>query len=198
MQTIPLFPLNLVLYPGTQLPLQIFEPRYTDLVGECLKNDSGFSVCCIKKGSEVGEHASCHDVGTYAKIIDWSQLENGLLGITVQAERRFFVESYSRRANTLLQGDISWLDDGEGDLIEERFEVLRDFMLKVLEHYEITYQDQDRKLNESGWLSYRLAEYLPFALEEKQALLELNNNTLRLQRIHTVLDENDFSYEVKS
>ena len=85
MQTIPLFPLNLVLYPGAQLPLQIFEPRYTDLVGECLKNDSGFGVCCIKEGSEVGEHASCHDVGTYAKIIDWSQLENGLLGITVQA-----------------------------------------------------------------------------------------------------------------
>ena len=197
-QTIPLFPLNLVLFPGAHLPLQIFEPRYTDLVGECLKNDSGFGVCCIKEGSEVGEHATCHDVGTYAKIIDWSQLDNGLLGITVEAEQRFVVENYSRRANTLLQGEVSWLEDKPGDVIEERFEVLRDFMVRVLDHYEISYQDQDRKINENRWLSYRLAEYLPFALDEKQALLELDDNNLRLQRIHNVLEENDFSYEVKA
>ena len=198
MQTIPLFPLNLVLFPGAHLPLQIFEPRYTDLVGECLKNDSGFGVCCIEEGSEVGEHATCHDVGTYAKIIDWSQLDNGLLGITVEAEQRFVVENYSRRANTLLQGEVSWLEDKPGDVIEERFEVLRDFMVRVLDHYEISYQDQDRKINDNRWLSYRLAEYLPFALDEKQALLELDDNNLRLQRIHNVLEENDFSYEVKA
>ena len=54
MQNIPLFPLHTVLYPHGRMPLQIFEPRYLDLVSECMKTDTGFGVCLIKQGAETG------------------------------------------------------------------------------------------------------------------------------------------------
>ncbi len=194
LEKIPLFPLNLVLFPGSSLPLQIFEPRYTDLVSECLKSDSGFGICCIREGSEVGEHANCFEVGTFVKITDWSQLDNGLLGITVEAQKRFQVQSYSRRENTLLEGQITWLTDEDGGEITQEYHALRDFMTRVFEHYEIIFDEDSYKINESLWLGYRLAEYLPLSVEEKQALLELTDSEQRLQRIQKVLEENKFDY----
>ena len=193
-EKIPLFPLNLVLFPGTRLPLQIFEPRYTDLVSECLKADSGFGICCIREGGETGEHASCFDTGTFVRIIDWSQLDNGLLGITVEAKKRFRVQSYSRRENSLLEGEITWLEDENGGQISEKYHALRDFMARVFDHYEITFDEDSYKINEPLWLGYRLAEYLPLAVEEKQALLELADSEQRLQRIQQMLEENNFDY----
>ncbi len=195
---IPLFPLNLVLFPGARLPLQIFEPRYTDLVSECLKTDSGFGICCIKEGSEVGEHASCFEIGTFVKIIDWSQLDNGLLGITVEAQKRFHVQSYSRRENTLLEGEIVWLVDEDGGQITEKYYALRDFMTRVFEHYEIVFDEDNYKINEPLWLGYRLAEYLPLAVEEKQTLLEFADSEERLQWIQQVLEENKFDYRTQT
>ena len=54
MEKIPLFPLHLVVFPGSRLPLRIFEPRYTDLVSECLQGDKGFGICLINEGRDVG------------------------------------------------------------------------------------------------------------------------------------------------
>ena len=86
MQTVPLFPLHTVLYPDGQLPLRIFEPRYVDMVSECLKTNSGFGVCLIKQGAETGSAATCFNIGTYAEIIDFSRQTNGLLTITIQGK----------------------------------------------------------------------------------------------------------------
>ncbi len=193
METIPLFPLNLVLLPGASLPLRIFEPRYTDLVSECLRNDSGFGVCFIKEGDEVGGDAQCHKVGTYARIVDWSRLENGLLGITVQASRRFKVEQFSERANKLLQGEIQWLDENENCEMGPQYLALQELMSRVLDHYEISYEDQAQKLEDPTWLGYRLAEFLPLDPCAKQALLEINNTMERLGQLKQVLDENNFA-----
>ena len=71
MSSIPLFPLNTVLYPHGRLPLRIFEPRYLDMVSDCMKTDSGFGVCLIKQGAETGPAATCFNTGTYAEIIDF-------------------------------------------------------------------------------------------------------------------------------
>ena len=68
---VPLFPLSTVLYPGGQLQLRIFEPRYLDLVRECTRTGSAFGVCLILEGREVGVPALPAAVGTLAHITDF-------------------------------------------------------------------------------------------------------------------------------
>ena len=87
---IPLFPLGTVLFPGGPLPLRIFEARYIDLVRRCMREGSGFGVVLILDGTEAGDTpAQICDVGTYARIVDFSGEPGGLLGIEARGERRF-------------------------------------------------------------------------------------------------------------
>ncbi len=192
MQTIPLFPLHQVLFPGGKLPLRIFEPRYIDLVSECLRADSGFGVCCIRQGKEVGGGARCYDVGTYARIVDWSQLDDGLLGITTQAERRFRVQQFSARSNTLLEARIQWLEEDDVCDIGDDYHTLQLLLTSIFEHYGISYEDQKQRLKEAGWLGYRLAELLPLELHDRQVILEMDDSLMRLAKLEQMLNETEF------
>jgi len=93
---IPLFPLNTVLFPGGPLPLRIFEARYVDMVSSCLKEDSPFGVLLIRDGGETG-NATTHEIGTLARIVDWYQGSDGLLGVTAVGEQRFRLLSSHRQ-----------------------------------------------------------------------------------------------------
>jgi 4-hydroxy-3-polyprenylbenzoate decarboxylase len=81
-----LFPLGTVLFPGGPLPLRIFETRYIDLVRRCMRDGMGFGVVLIREGVEAGGAATTFDVGTYARIVDFSQQPDGLLGISCLGE----------------------------------------------------------------------------------------------------------------
>ena len=96
---VALFPLSTVLYPGGPLPLRIFEPRYLDMISDCLKNDKPFGVLLIRSGSDTGP-ATTYEVGTLARITDWYQGSDGLLGITAVGEQRFRLISVKRRSPT--------------------------------------------------------------------------------------------------
>lgn len=197
MEIIPLFPLNLVLFPGGQLPLRIFEPRYTDMVSECLRTDTGFGVCFIKQGTEVGGGAQCYDTGTYAKIVDWNRLDDGLLGITAVAERRFRVERFSQRPNRLLQGHIRWLEEDQNCEIGDNYQTLQALLTRVLDHFEIRYEDQAQRLEDPAWLGFRLAEFLPLQSSTKQALLEMEDSLQRLAQLQRVLNETNIEETVE-
>ena len=189
MHNIALFPLNLVLFPGTILPLRIFETRYVDLVSECLREDTGFGICAIREGSEVGGGAICYETGTYGKIIDWTQLDDGLLGITVEAQKRFQVQAFSERRNKLLEGEIIWLED-DAVPTDESFALLQALLQRILEHYEIEVAELNDKLSDAAWLSYRLAEYLPLDSKVKQGLLETHESVARLTELERLLGDN--------
>ena len=106
MNRLPLFPLNTVLFPGGLLPLKIFEPRYLDLVSDCMRNNTGFGICLISEGQEAGEPATVHEIGTMVNIVDWERRSDGLLGILVHGERRFRVKSTRTEKNGLLVADV--------------------------------------------------------------------------------------------
>jgi Lon protease-like protein len=84
MSELPLFPLSGVLLPFGRIPLQIFEQRYLDLVRDCMKSGTDFGVVWIRRGEEVAQRGrvapDLGDYGTCARIVDWDQLPNGLLG----------------------------------------------------------------------------------------------------------------------
>ena len=85
----PLFPLNTVLFPQARLPLQIFEPRYREMIDRCLKEDLAFGVLLIKEGAEVGGPATPYQIGTVARIVDSARSPDGKMNIVVAGIMRF-------------------------------------------------------------------------------------------------------------
>lgn len=190
-QRIPLFPLNTVLFPGGCLPLRIFEARYLDMVSQCLRTDQGFGVCLIRKGSEVGGAAQCFETGTYARIVDWNQQADGLLGIKVSGEQRFRIIHSAISANKLLEAEIEWLQDEPPLDLPDDFQPLREMFIQLVQQLRLPYQDELEKSADAVWLGHRLAELLPFELEIKQALLELPDSIERMQHLQTLVNETD-------
>ncbi len=93
--TLPLFPLNTVLFPGMPLPLQVFEERYLQMMSECLDKQQPFGVALIKKGREVGETAAPHRIGTSAIITEAAKRSDGRLDIIAIGYQRFRILSLS-------------------------------------------------------------------------------------------------------
>jgi len=181
---LPLFPLRTVLVPGGRLSLQIFEPRYLDMVRECGRNDSGFGVCLILDGNETGRAPEHARIGTLARIEDFNTLPNGLLGLLTRGERRFRVRSTRVRDNGLLVGAVDWLEEAPVLAVPEPFSLLPEILGRFLEKAGDQFPGWDtRQLDDASWVGYRLTELLPFNALEKQALLELDDPMLRLQRL---------------
>ena len=188
MEKIPLFPLNVVLYPDSILPLRIFEIRYIDMISECLRTQKGFGINLIREGNETGQAALCFDIGTYAEIIDWNKQDDGLLGIVVRGQQRYRVEKYSVRDNNLLEGEIRRID-AEAELsCSSEYEPLQQLLRKAIEHYELPYGEEIEKITDVSWLGNRLSELLPLERMTKQELLELNDPAERLQMLHELID----------
>lgn len=184
---VPLFPLRTVLYPGGPLPLRIFEPRYLDMVSKCLKASSPFGVLLIKSGSETGP-ASTYDIGTLARITDWYQGSDGLLGITAVGDERFRLLSSSRQPDGLAIGDIEIIPTETTRTLPDEFRPLANILSGVLDDLGRLYEPLDKKFDDAGWVGYRFAEILPISPEQKQNCLEADDPVRRLEMMREVLD----------
>lgn len=181
---LPLFPLRTVLVPGGRLPLQIFEPRYLELVRDCARDGAGFGVCLILEGSEAGAPPQHTSIGTLATIRDFDTLPNGLLGIVVEGGERFRVLSTRVRHNGLLTGAVSWLPAAPPTRVADEHLVLVQILERLLEQVGDRYPDWRREqLEDAQWVGFRLTELLPLADLEKQSLLGLDDPGIRLQRL---------------
>ena len=103
--TLPLFPLNTVLFPGMTLPLRIFEHRYLQMVHDCLEGDPVFGVLLIKEGQEAGEAAVPYEVGTTARILSVERASPDELHIVTLGEERFLLHGVSHDKPYLV-GDV--------------------------------------------------------------------------------------------
>jgi Lon protease-like protein len=190
---IPLFPLNTVLFPGGVLPLRIFEARYVDMIGECMRTQTGFGVCAIRSGSEVGRAADCYAVGTLASIQDFDTGEDGLLHIIARGERRFRIVDKRIEPGKLLRARIAWLEDSGSETLPDNRRPLADFLAKLLERAGEPYTGLTTDYDNAAWVAGRLTELLPFALDDKQRLLELDAPLDRLETLYNSLLAEDVS-----
>jgi uncharacterized protein len=189
--TLPLFPLNTVLFPGGPLPLRIFETRYTDMVRRCMRERSSFGVLLIRGGAEVGSVTSTAEIGTSARIVDFYLLPDGLLGITCLGERRFRVHGRSRQSDGLNLGDIEWLAQESDVQLPAEHHHLGQLLRRVLPELSELYQNVPKNFDDAGWVSSRLAEILPLELSDKQSLLEMDDPLVRLARVAPLIKRNE-------
>jgi uncharacterized protein len=179
--SIALFPLNMVLFPEGSLPLRIFETRYLDMVRRCMREDQGFGVVLIREGREVGTaDIETYEVGTMAKITDFHQLPDGLLGLSCVGEGRFRILRHSRQPDGLHLGSVEWLDSEPAMPVPPRHARLAELLRTVLPQLGEVYTDIQMRLDDAAWVGHRLAEILPLPLKDKQTYLEINDPIQRL------------------
>jgi len=183
---VPLFPLNTVLFPGGPLPLRIFESRYIDMISRCMKTESTFGVLLIKDGRESGQ-ASTFDTGTLARIVDWYQGSDGLLGVTAVGEQRFRLLSTRKQDDGLNIGTVEEIAAEPAAPLPDEYEYLRPILGNVLDDLGRLYESLPRSDDDAVWLSYRFVEILPIDLMQKQMLLESSDTLARLELIDELM-----------
>lgn len=184
----PLFPLSTVLFPGGQLQLRIFEPRYLDMIRDCTRQGAGFGVCLILQGSEVGDPAIPAAIGTLAHITDFHHREDGLLGLVVEGKERFRVLHTRARSNGLLLGHVDVWPAEPGITVPVEFALLQTILERLIDHMAPQWRHvPTSQYDDASWLGFRLAELLPLQCAEQQHLLELTDPVQRLAELRDML-----------
>lgn len=182
-ERIALFPLRTVLFPQGLLPLRIFETRYLDMIRRVMREDSGFGVVLILDGAEIGKVGEVARVGTFAKVVDFDQLPDGLLKIVARGERRFRIIGRDMQPDGLHLADVQWLPDvpetvGEGDYSE-----LTATLQAALAELGADYPVGPLRANDALWLAGQLGQLLPVPAATRQKILEVDGARERLRRI---------------
>lgn len=185
----PLFPLNTVLFPGCILDLQIFEARYLDMVSACMRRGEGFGVVALLEGREVGEAARRFStLGCEALIRDFQQRPNGLLGIRVEGGRRLRVGEVGVQADQLTLAEVNWLDEAEDAPLLAEHADLAALLSALAEHPLVAGLSMGGVVAGQQALANQLAYLLPFSIEQKLQLLQLDAPLQRLELIQHLLD----------
>ena len=177
----PLFPLSTVLYPQGPLPLRIFETRYVDMVRRCMKSDSGFGVVLIVKGREAGSAAVTASIGTEARIVDFDQLEDGLLGLTCIGQQRIRVTRAWQQADGLHVAEVEDLPADPVRRVPADCAELKSVIEKVWPELAGPYAHVPPRFDDAGWVANRLAELAPLDASIRQSLLEASDPEERLR-----------------
>jgi Lon protease-like protein len=180
---IALFPLHTVLFPGGPLPLRIFETRYTDMVRNCMREQQPFGVVLIQEGEEAGPVATTATVGCSARIVDFYTLQDGLLGISCVGERKFSVQRVWRAPDGLNVGEVSWLEPEPRITLPEEYAQFGASVRRAVADLAEHYQHVEKHFDDAAWIGARITELMPIGLNDKQALLELDDPIARLDAL---------------
>ena len=198
LDSLPLFPLGTILFPGGHLPLRIFEVRYLDMIGKCVKTGSPFGVISLTQGAEVrtpGATERFCDVGTLATITRSESPQSGLLVIECAGTRRFRIRSSNQLKHGLWTADVDLLDDDQTVQVPTDLQGASRALTKVIASLQargVTGNEMPLRepfqLDDCGWLANRWCELLPLPLALRQRLMELDNPLVRLELINDLLE----------
>jgi Lon protease-like protein len=179
MEEIGLFPLGIVLLPTERIPLHIFEPRYRELIEECLEEEREF-------GLVYADDDGVRELGTRARVTDvLERYEDGRLDIVVEGDRRFRVEQLTR-GRTFMTAVVADVDDDEPSAGEPATAARAAGSFRALAALAgAETEDPDER---SPRLSFSLAAQVELAPEAKQRLLELRSEQERLELVAELLD----------
>ena len=184
---IPLFPLHAVLFPGGLLSLQVFEPRYLDMVRTCRAQHSPFGVCLIAAGQEVGAPAVPHEIGTLAQIREVQNLGPERFRVEVTGGRRFRLQDSRTGADGLLQGRVELLPEAPFTPVPEALSSLVPLLEQIAADLGPERLPPPHAYDDASWVGYRLSEVMPVQSLAQQKLLELSDPVSRLEILYQYL-----------
>lgn len=185
--TLPLFPLNTILFPGGVLALKVFEQRYMDMAKRCLQDQSPFGVCLIKEGSEVASPAVPHRIGTLARIDTWDMQQLGVLHVRAIGLQRFQILDYQTEADGLLIAQALKLPLEPATPLPAEHAPCAAVLKHIMTHVGATKFEPPFGFDDGVWVGYRLAEIMPIKSGAKQSMLEMNDTQIRLEVLHKFL-----------
>ncbi|MCG9128121.1 LON peptidase substrate-binding domain-containing protein [Candidatus Poribacteria bacterium] len=189
---LPIFPLNVVLFPGGYLPLHIFEQRYREMIKHCIRDESSFGVVMIKDGRETGDSAIPCRVGTEVDLVDVNRFPDGRMNIVTSGHSRFEILEINEDM-PYLNARVRILDTFESDADPNLSDVAAE-TLEVYKEYEtlssflrFSWQPPDENPEHPQQLAYQIGSRLRLPLNEKQELLELESFDQLLRKEFKIL-----------
>ena len=198
----PIFPLNAVLFPDGILSLRVFEARYMDMVRDCLKNESQFGVCLIRKGREIGAIAEPEAIGCLARITHWDMEQLGVLNIRVRGIQRFVIRTTGANEQGLQHADIKLIAPDATHPVAAHAAACVNLLRRIIGELEEKHREQNpaaeadnlpiatpHQFNDAAWVANRLCEILQIPLKAKQKLMELEDGEVRLSLVQQYLKQ---------
>jgi len=192
LQALPLFPLGTVVFPGALLPLQIFELRYLQMIGECERQGTSFGIVTLTRGGEVhrpGLPAETFEpIGTQVRLEKVLRPRPGLLQIWCRAMDCFEVAASEQRSDGLWLGQVRSLPPEPAVAVPEHLRYLSTQMVDALQKLQsgplepLPWPEPWRP-EDCAWLSHRWGELLPLPPAMKYRLLALREPLLRLELV---------------
>ena len=212
LNSLPLFPLGTVLFPGGYLPLQIFEVRYLDMIGKCFKAGAPFGIVTLKQGSEVRqapgaeavdssfEQEIFHPTGTLARITSLSRPQPGLMLIQCTGLQRFEVTQHELLKHGLWVANVSVVPDDQYVPIPDDLQPVANTLDRVINTLRAQGTTPEQmpiqppyQFDDCAWVSNRWCELLPMLPELKNRLMALDNPLVRLELVSDLLERNGIS-----
>lgn len=195
-KTIPLFPLNVVVFPQGLLPLRIFEVRYLDMVKTAYKAQSEFGV--VATFTDAHQYFPFCEVGTIVRIVDFDVPEVGLINIRCRAIERFRILSVHQQKDGLWMGEVTVIANDiaislPDDLVKtaDSLRQLINALLKQGFTEDTLPIAKPYMFDDCAWVANRWIELLNLPLDQKQRFLELDSPLVRLELIQDMFLENE-------
>jgi Lon protease-like protein len=207
LDSLPLFPLGSVLYPGGSLPLRIFEVRYLDMIRKCHKAGVPFGVVALTEGAEVQRPAGSGptgdafanevfvDVGTLATIEELSSPQPGLLVIRCTGQQRFRITRRDKLKHGLWVAETLQLPRDQSLAVPDDLRPVANALgnlIRSLQEREVSTEQMPFAppylLDDCAWVANRWCELLSLPLAQQQRLMELDNPLVRLELVGDMLE----------
>lgn len=206
---LPLFPLGTVLFPGALLPLQLFELRYLQMIGECERQGTGFGVVTLTQGREVHRPGVATEqfeaMGTRVRIERIERPQPGLVMVWCRGVEKFQIQSSQQRSNGLWTGQVQALPPEPAVQVPEDLQHLSTQMHDALTQLSaqmsdpanaqdgvkpspVTHWAEAWRLQDCSWLSNRWGELLPLPVQMKYRLFALQEPLVRLELVGDMVD----------
>ena len=188
--SLPVFPLGIVSLPGTIQNLQIFEPRYINMVKRCMENNHGFVITFQKKLSNNDDY-EVSQKGTYVEIIDFNNLPNNLLGITVKSINKVSIKDLVQLEDGLNMAQTQPIIDPEVDdqALLAKFPEISSILSQLVKHPKVANMPIDIDFNSADSVAYHLAGLIPISWTHKQSLLEAFDASQRFSILSKYIEE---------
>lgn len=193
-QALPLFPLQTVLFPGGQLSLKVFEARYLDLVGGCLRTQSPFGIVCLAQGAEAGPNPKgvrIENVGVLARIDEVDSEQQGILHVRCTGTQRFRLGGApAQQPNGLWAAPVQLIPDdplvAPIVAMQPTVHALAQAAVSLKAQGPLPFAEP-LQLDNASWVANRWCELLPISAAAKQRLMELDDPALRLKLVDEFL-----------